>query len=205
MPRNAIMFGPPDEPFVESAHPRYAADQVITDGGRSGRQVTDGTALYVPEITTDTDMLSAALAYAAAGWYVLPVRQGSKAPGSVVGKRWQDKSSRDPQMITAWLAGTTHGIALHCGRSGAIVFDVDNPEKLPELLLKHLGKAPFQSTRTDVPGRGHYIFRQPRGRTIGNSVGRLGRGWGEVRGLNGVIMAAPSTHPHGGLYCWERR
>jgi hypothetical protein len=205
MPRKAIMFGPPDEPIEKSAHRPYAADQVITHGGRSGRQHRGGTALYVPEITTDTDVLSAALAYAEAGWYVLPVRQGSKDPGSVVGKRWQDKSSREPKMITAWIAGTTHGIALHCGRSGAIVFDVDNPEKLPELLLKYLAAAPFQSTRTDVTGRGHYIFRQPRGRTIGNSVGRLGGGWGEVRGLNGVIMAASSTHPDGGLYRWERR
>jgi hypothetical protein len=161
-------------------------------------------------ITDDTDTLTAALAYADAGWYVLPVARDhptdpGKHPGSVVREGWQHKSSRDPKLITAWFAGTDHGIALHCGRSGAVVFDVDNPDKLPDVLRKHLDMAPFQSTRPDVPGRGHYLFLQPTGRSIGNSTGRLGGGWGEVRGLNGVIIAAPSWHPEGGHYKWVRR
>jgi hypothetical protein len=171
----------------------------------NGTSHSNGTRLAVPEISADTDVLTAALAYAEAGWYVLPVRLGTKDPGSVVGKRWQDKSSREPKQITAWFAGTTHDVALHCGRSGAIVFDVDNPTKLPELLRRHLDRAPFQSTRPDVPGRGHYIFLQPHGRRIGNSTGRLGGAWGEVRGANGVIMAQPSHHPDGGHYKWVRR
>lgn len=38
--------------------------------------------LWVPELLPDTDALTAALAYAAAGWYVLPARRGTKNPGS---------------------------------------------------------------------------------------------------------------------------
>jgi Bifunctional DNA primase/polymerase, N-terminal len=170
----------------------------------SWRQGGADTVLTVPTVAPGTDMLTAALAYAGAGWYILPVRRGTKDPGSVVGKRWQDKSSRDPNTITAWFAGTDYGIALHCGRSGAVVFDVDNPDKLPALLRTHLRQAPFQSTRPDVPGRGHYVFRMPHDRTIGNSVGRLGGGWGEVRGYNGVIIATPSHHADGGRYGWMR-
>ena len=167
-------------------------------------------ALSIPEITDDMDVLAAALAYAKAGWYVLPVARKhpvnpGKNPGSVVGSSWQRQSSRDPEVIAAWLAGTDHGIALHAGRSGAVIFDVDRPAKLPDLLRKHLDTAPFQSTRPDVPGRGHYVFLQPPGRTIGNSTGKLGGAWGEVRGLNGVIIAAPSWHPEGGEYRWVRR
>jgi hypothetical protein len=162
------------------------------------------TDLYVPGITPDMDTLAAALAYAKAGWYVLPVKRGTKKPGSVVGDHWQDKSSRDPKQIAAWFAGTDYGIALHVGRSGAIVFDVDKPDKLPDILRRHLVSAPFQSTRPDVPGRGHYVFLQPPGRTIGNSNGRLGTGWGEVRGLNGVIIAEPTEHLDGGRYHWDR-
>jgi hypothetical protein len=158
--------------------------------------------LCVPEITPDMDMLTAALAYANAGWYVLPAKRGTKHPGSVVGNDWQRKSSRDPKQIAAWFAGTDHDIALHCGRSGAVVFDVDDPDKLPDVLRKHLDAAPFQSTRPDTPGRGHYLFLQPPGRTIGNGTGRLGPAWGEVRGLNGVIIAAPSFHAEGGEYRW---
>jgi hypothetical protein len=161
--------------------------------------------LHVPEITDDDDMLSAALKYADAGWYVLPARRGSKHPGSIVGEHWQDKSSRDPKQLAAWFAGTTHGIALHCGRSGAVAFDVDDFDKVPDVLRKHLAYAPYQSTRPDVPGRGHYVFAMPPGRILGNGTGRLGGDWGEVRGLNGVIIAAPTPHPEGGFYRWERR
>lgn len=160
--------------------------------------------LTIPHLDDDVDTLTAALAYAECGWYVLPVKRGSKKPGSVVGNGWQRQSSRDPKQLAAWFAGTDYGIALHCGRSGAVVFDVDHFERLPDILRRHLGSAPYQSTRPDQPGRGHYIFGQPPGRTIGNSNGRLGAGWGEVRGLNGVIIAEPTEHLDGGRYHWER-
>jgi hypothetical protein len=165
------------------------------------------TGLLVPQITDHMDRLTAALAYAEAGWYVLPTDPAIdiKNPGTVVGKHWQAKSSRDPRQITAWFAGTDYGIALHCGRSGAVVFDVDRPAKLPDVLRRHLDSAPFQSTRPDVPGRGHYIFLQPPGRTIGNRPGKLGAAWGEIRGLNGVIIAEPTPHSDGGRYKWVRR
>ena len=76
------------------------------------------TDLAIPQLPEDADTLSAALAYTASGWYVLPVKRGTKKPGSVVGDRWQTKSSRDAKQIAAWFAGTNHDIALHCGRSG---------------------------------------------------------------------------------------
>jgi len=166
--------------------------------------MTSATRLQIPAVDIDANNLGAAMDYAAAGFYVLPVRDGTKDAGSVVGKRWQDKSSRDPQQIAAWFAGSDHGIALHVGRSGAVVFDVDHSDKLPAVLAEHLDAAPYQSTRPETPARGHYVFAQPPGRTIGNSVGRLGGGWGEVRGLNGVIIAANTRHPDGGEYRWLR-
>jgi hypothetical protein len=64
------------------------------------------------------------------------------APGSVVGKRWQDKSLRDPKQIAAWFAGTNHDIAGHCGRSGAVVLDVDKPELVPDHWRTHLDGVP---------------------------------------------------------------
>jgi hypothetical protein len=57
--------------------------------------------LIIPAIEADADNLTAALAYAAAGLYVLPVLCGTKDAGSVVGKRWQHQSSRDPDQIVA--------------------------------------------------------------------------------------------------------
>lgn len=167
---------------------------------------TMATPLAVPTITPDDDNLTAALAYAEAGWYLVPVRRGTKHPGSILGKAWQSQSSRDPAQIAAWFAGTDHGIALHAGRSGAVIVDMDHPEKTPDDVLEALrcSGAPFQSTRAEEPGRGHHVFTQPPGRTLGNSVGPF-QGCGfEVRGINGVIIAAPSQHAEpGGRYEWE--
>lgn len=156
--------------------------------------------LSIPVLADGVDVLTAALAYAACGWYVLPVKRKTKHPGSVVGDHWQDKSSRDPQQIAAWFAGTDYGIALHCGRSGAVVLDVDRPEQIPADWWLYLGTAPFQSTRPDTPRRGHYVFAMPPGRSIGCPV----FSWGEVRGRNGVIIAEPTVHSGGGQYRWVR-
>lgn len=162
--------------------------------------------LAVPVLAAGTDVLIAALAYAEHGWYVVPVKRGRKDPGSVLGKDWPTQSSQDPKQISAWWAGTDYGIALHAGRSGALVFDVDHPDKVPDLLRNAVTVAgtPYQSTRADCVGRGHYVFRQPDGRLLGNSTGGLGTGWGEVRGANGVIMVEPSAHPNAaGRYQWQ--
>ncbi len=166
------------------------------------------TPLSIPEGIAEMGTHEAALAYARAGWYVGPLRAGTKNPGSLLGNRWPLLTSRDTKQITDWFAGAMAdvGLFLHVGRSGAIVFDVDDPGELPEILrdLPNTEAVPFQSTRTDVPGRGHYPFLQPAGRVLGNSRGELGRTWGEMRGANGVIVVAPTPHPDGGSYEWLR-
>lgn len=161
--------------------------------------------LYVPVIPDGCTALEGALLWIGAGWYVLPVAHG-KHPGSVVHNDWPNKSSRDPEQIERWFAGTPYAIALHCGRSGAVAFDVDTPEKLPEILRTELAERQgvFQSTRVNQPLRGHYPYALPEGFMSSNSGGDLGGDWGEVRGRNGVIVVAPSIHPGGGRYLWER-
>lgn len=166
-------------------------------------------ALHVPDtIAPDTPPLEAALAYAKAGWYVVPVAIGSKNPGSVVGKNWTSKSTRDPQIIADyWMMRGELGIALHVGRSGALVLDVDTPTKLPDVLTDALTShpAPFQRTRRNDAARRHYIYAQPPGRTFGNGLGKIPTGWGDLRGTGGVIIVAPSVHPDtDGHYQWGR-
>lgn len=165
--------------------------------------------LAIPDIGPDDDTLAAAFAYAKAGWYVLPINRATKHAGSVLGKGWPAKTSRDPQQIAAWFAGTDHGLALHCGRSGAVVFDVDDPDQLPAQLVDELTRTqpPMQATRVGNNRRGHYLYRQPSARDIGNSTGKLGGAWGEVRGRNGIIVVAPTPHEKaaaGGRYHWLR-
>lgn len=165
------------------------------------------TTLHVPDVT-GMDTLHAALAYAEAGWFVAPVRAGTKNPGSVLGRAWEQKTSRDAKEIASWYAGTDHGIALHAGRSGAVVLDIDDPVPSPELdaLLALITEAPTQ--RTDKAGvRRHALVRMPEGRTVGNASRglKVGAATIDVRGLNGVIIVAPTFHVKpDGEYAWIR-
>lgn len=161
--------------------------------------------LYVPDVT-GMDTLTAALAYADAGWFVLPVRPDAKNPGSVLRKGWQHQTSRDPQQITAWFTGTSYALALHTGRSGAVAFDIDAPENTPDILraMAAAHRPAFQSTRTNDADRGHHVYAAEPMR-YGCSVGDLGNGWGEVRAGNSVIVVEPSTHSkENGRYRWLR-
>ncbi|WP_158083997.1 bifunctional DNA primase/polymerase [Mycobacterium persicum] len=148
-------------------------------------------------------LLEAALAYAEAGWYVLPTDPADiKSPGSVVGSKWHEKSSREPKRIRRWWkANPDYGIALHCGRSGAGAFDYDQDninavrvmgrDDLADALLS---AEAVQGTRHNGD-RGHYIFLLPDdGKEYGNSAGAF-TAVGDFRGKNGVIIAAPTPHP----------
>jgi hypothetical protein len=166
--------------------------------------------ISVPSNTENMTVLEAALAWAANDFFILPIDPKTKHAGSVVGVGWPEKSSRDPQQIEKWFQpGTTYGLAIHLGKSGAIAFDVDNPSQLPHRLREWimLENVPFQSTRTNDPLRGHYIFATPQGSNYGNSKGLLKGAWGEVRGKNGIIVVSPtphSKHAEGGQYVWKR-
>ena len=165
--------------------------------------------LAIPEHVPD-DLLAAALAYAGAGWYVGPTLAGSKNPGILLGKGWHAKTSREPDVIVSWFAGAgPRGLFLHMGRSGALAIDVDTPDNLHPDIVRAVAEfsPPFQSSRSNNPGCGHVLFAQPPGRRLGSGLGSLAAGWGEVRGLNGVIIATPSVHKdvaQGGLYSWQR-
>lgn len=163
--------------------------------------------ISIPEITDDMSTLDAALAYAGAGLYVGPCKRKTKHPGSVLGTDWEQKTSRDQKVISAWFAGTDHGVFLHAGRSGLVIFDVDAPEKLHPAIRQAVEQCspPAQNTRPATPDRLHYLFAVPDGRRLGNAVGELSGGWGQVRGLNGVIIVAPSVHENpDGAYRWVR-
>ena len=156
--------------------------------------------LTIPDFAEDADTLTVALQLAAAGIYVLPCVHGTKDPGSILGRNWQSKSSRDPEQIIAWFAGTNLELMIHCGRSGLVVIDIDTPDQLPDLIGKHLPSAPFQSTRVDVLERGHAIFAMPPGRIIRQQpraapqgVGR--NSWSERRDQSVPVLARHRRRP----------
>lgn len=194
-------------------------------GERGGNQISstgsDSSAargeIVIPDLPEGCDLLKAATEYARAGLYIVPTgAHHVKHPGSLVGSAWPQLSSDSPADAYSWFGEenpfpgrTVAGIALHAGRSGLVTFDVDIEDR--DLLHPALARAlaecapPFQATRAGAQMRGHYLFAVPPGRTLGNGTGGLGKGWGEVRGLNGVIIVAPTAHPEqGGLYRWQR-
>lgn len=161
----------------------------------------------VPNLDSPASVLEAALAYAEGGWFVLPVDRGVKHAGSVLGRGWPEKSSRDAACLRSWFRTSEYGLALHVGRSGCLAVDVDDPSAVPaelaEQLLRHTG--PYQSTRRNVHGRGHFLYLQPRGRMHGNGRGRLQGAWGDVRGRNGILIVQPTQHSNPeGRYVWIR-
>ena len=181
--------------------------------------ITEDGRAYVPARTSgcfDGDLYDAAGSYMICGWYVLPVRKvpgkGYRHAGSVLGKNWPEKSTRQMWELRKFLRPTMldrSGLALHVGGSGMVAFDIDTPANVPRLLRDAIERdqPPFQSTRADDPDRGHYVWRLPEGVMLGNSLGRLRTDppWGEVRGRNGIIVVEPSVHDKPeGRYRWQR-
>ncbi len=170
----------------------------------------------VPDYDPEAGVLAAALAYGKAGLYLAPtVNRGEspgKNPGTALGKNWQTRTvtgSADVYAIFAEEHPDACGIALHCGRSGLVVIDIDTEDGalVPEPVIRAIEecKPPSWGTRRGAALQGHYVFEQPPGRTIGNSGGRLGSGWGDIRGKNGVVILPGSWHPnieHGLYHMW---
>lgn len=195
----------PTAPTVEANQNITSSTKESTIGNANAQQLT------VPKFGPGTTTEQAMLAYAKAGFYVLPVdptRDDGKNPGSLLGSNWPLQSTRDPELIKVWAkAWPKANIALHAGPSGVTVFDVDNPDALDGILATALfageGTA-YQATRNNLPGRGHYVYANPAGTKFSNKHGSLGNEWGDVRANNGVIIVQPSTHHLAeGEYVWR--
>jgi hypothetical protein len=170
--------------------------------------------LAIPDVTGSTP-LNAALAYAKAGMFLVPTDPNDvKNPGSILGNKWQNQSSADPDQIRRWWTDQPNaGIAWDIGRSGAVAFDMDEdcddkPADMADDVWSALQTGAIHATRRSGCGkdaRAHYVFAcQPD--EFGNSAGGFGR-WGQVRCSNGVIILAPTPHPDAttkdGMYWWR--
>ena len=168
--------------------------------------------------------LKAALAYAAMGLAVFPLRPGGKEPSRLVppsapGARdgGVHLATTDAAQIDAWWgAEPDANVAIATGAaSGVLVLDVDVksadgfgslkaiiaglPADAPAFTLD----TPWQATGQYEQGRGRqYFFAYPPGCRIKNSAGKLGPGL-DIRGEGGYVVAAPSIHPSGVAYAWD--
>jgi Bifunctional DNA primase/polymerase, N-terminal/AAA domain len=169
----------------------------------NGDRVTE-----LPDVTGMSNA-EAAEEYAKAVIRIVPIRVGTKNPGSHLGSGWPARATCDLNTVRDWWGRWPDaGIAMHVGRSLLLVIDVDNPENVPAWLWKLLETAVFRPTTADPTNRrGHYFYRLRPGDRFGGGLGKLkppkGRGWGEVRCYGGAIVLAPTMHPRaaeGGHY-----
>ena len=163
-------------------------------------------------MTTDrTTLTAAALAAAARGWHVFPLRPGDKRPA--LRADWERRATAvDKARIRRCWEHAAYNVGIACGPSGLIVVDLDVPkagERPPAewtrepgindgadvfaaLCERHGQPFPFD-TYTVRTGRGgmHLYFTAPAGLELRNSVGRLG--WLiDTRARGGYVVAAGS-------------
>lgn len=160
-----------------------------------------------------SEMLSAALQYAAEGFRIVPchsVRQGKCScrrnacpkPGKHPRvKDWPERASCDSTQIAKWFAKwpeANFGVATGVD-SGIVVFDFDGAEGKSTLLQLAENDSLILETRTHQTGSGgaHLIYQHP-GFDVKNSV-RLLPGM-DVRGDRGLIILPPSVHLSGVRY-----
>jgi hypothetical protein len=147
-----------------------------------------------------------ALAYAASGWAVFPLRPRDKRPliSRADGGRGCLDATIVPETIRGWWRRQPRAnIGVACGPSGLVVLDIDGEEGagwLAHLIDEHgvLPDHPFSLTRSG----GHVVFAAPPGLSIPNSQGRPAPKL-DVRASGGYIVAPPSIHPSGHVCRWE--
>jgi hypothetical protein len=158
-----------------------------------------------------SDQLRAALAHAARGWRVFPLRAGDKRPAI---RDWESRATTDPVRIRrAWSGrGANLNVGIACGPSGLVVIDLDMADHgsvrpvewerpgirdgvdvLAALAADHDEPLPWETASVQTPSGGeHLYFTAPAGCRIRNSAGRLG--WLiDVRASGGYVVAAGSV------------
>jgi hypothetical protein len=151
--------------------------------------------------TTTAGALEAALAYASAGFAVLPL-DGKKARI----KDWPARASTDVAVVAEWWRRWPDAnVGIRTGsESGLLVLDVDprhGGTSTLEALTRKYGRLPKTAKSLTGTGGFHYAFKHP-GREVRNSVGALGPGL-DLRADGGYVAVPPSLHPESGKpYKW---
>ena len=151
--------------------------------------------------------LEVALRLASQGFSVFPCQSGGpKAKSPMPFIKWREASTTDPATITAWWRKWPEAaVGLDLAKSGLIVIDADRhgPDDgvaaMGELMAAH-GYDPHGVPLAATPNEGtHFFYRQPEGKTLGNSRGALPAGV-DVRGHGGYVIAPGTIMADGRLY-----
>ena len=146
-------------------------------------------------------MMTAALALAARGYYVLACRPRAKTPLTAHGLR--DATTSAGIITQRWTATASANIGIACAASGVVVLDIDPRHGGAATLAglcAELGALPetVEAATGGPDGGRHLMYAAP----VGEMIGSLGPGV-DVR-HRAYIVVAPSVHPSGGAYRWIR-
>lgn len=149
--------------------------------------------------------LHPALAAAARGWYVFPIKPRGKEPLTAHGFK---DATTDPKQIQAWIEQFPDcNWGLDTGRSGLLVGDVDPKNggdvSWAELVAKHPELANTVRVQTQGDGLHLYWLRPPANGhgDLGNTVSHIAPGI-DTRGAGGYVVIPPSIGPSGKPYRW---
>ena len=154
-------------------------------------------------MTSAANMESAAVAYAARGWSVIPIEAGGKRPLVA----WEEFQRRiaDATEIGDWFWRWPHAnIAVVTGvLSRLVVLDIDPQHGGAESLgdaEERQGCLPPTIEATTGSGGRHVYFVHPGG-VVRNRAGLLPGV--DLRGDGGYVVAPPSVHCSGARYVWK--
>jgi hypothetical protein len=147
-----------------------------------------------------SEIVSAALDYAAHGFMVFPCLPRSKHPAFPGGFK---NGTTNPATIRRWwLARPDYNIGIRTGIASSLwVLDVDGHDGATSLRRIETTYGPLPDTLISVTREGCHFWFCYTG-PIPSSVGRIGPGL-DVRGDGGYVLAPPSIHPDGLRYRWN--
>ena len=121
--------------------------------------------------------------------------------------KWREAATSDAATIRGWVKDYPNdNIGMPTGAiNGCFVLDLDGEDAEGWLAAKIDMHGPLPDTPIAKTASGrHILFAIPEGREIRNSAGKLAPHV-DIRGEGGYIVVAPSIHPSGARYTWEKR
>ncbi|MFI0513111.1 bifunctional DNA primase/polymerase [Streptomyces sp. WSLK1-5] len=166
-------------------------------------------------------LMHAALAAAARGWHVFPLRPGTKRPAlhgeqacprtgecTAGHRKWEQRATTDPDRIRAAWARAPFNVGIATGPSGLLVVDLDVPKDKGSsdapsgaatfaALCERAGHPVPDTYRTRTASSGeHLYFAAPDGIRLANTAGTIGE-LVDTRAWGGYVVAAGSLTPSG--------
>ena len=138
----------------------------------------------------DNSTRDGAVALAARGWPVMPIKPRGKVPLTAHGVK--DASTDERTILHWWDKWPDANVGVACGAPGPTVLDIDDLGSAGPVLkaLEDVHAPTVATTR----GR-HVYFR-------GLNQSTITLPYGELRGQGSYVVAPPSIHPSGKEYVW---